>query len=147
MLTPSDSPAPGRTPSTAQDGHLTQLDSASNASAVISPLAPGNVPQPSPPIHSQLSSLPVVSQVPTGVSATGIQQQTPFLAPRASSGVQWAQFTTPAQPASDKDSTGLPTFLEPSFAVVTQFTCVSRMSPYQNHLDFIACALVCLLLI
>lgn len=89
----SDSLASTGIPSVAQDSHLTQPDPASSAGSVI-----GSLP-------SQPPSIPTVSHVSTGESASGIHQ-TPFIAPRTSAGVHWAQFTTPAQPAGYKDSTG-----------------------------------------
>lgn len=85
----SDSLAPGGTPGIVQDCPLTQPDPGSGGGSVISPLP---------------SSIPAVSRVPTGV------HQTPFTVPHTSSGVHWAQFTTPAQPANYKDSTGITSY-------------------------------------
>ena len=110
MLTLSDTPAPTGTLGVVEHSHLSQHDSTTSAvGSVISPLVHSDdVPPQQPP--SQAPSLPIVFQVPStrGGSADGIPLQTPIAAPRTASSLQWAQFTTPAQPASDKDSTGQP---------------------------------------
>ena len=111
LTSADDSPDVGGTPGTSQGTHH---------DSTISSLPPTDTPQPSqPPLltphpsasssSSQLPSLPVVTQAPT--SGPSAVHQTPFAAPRAPSGMQWAQFFTPAQSSGDKDSTGLHTNL------------------------------------
>jgi WD40 repeat protein len=96
-LTPSDSPATPADPPNNQHTHPAPTTTTPSLETSPPPL-----PQQPPPLTLASHVVAPSSRVPT------LPHQTPFPAGQRGS-VQWGQFTTPAQTAGDKDSTGTTT--------------------------------------
>jgi hypothetical protein len=94
-LTPSDSPATPADPPNNQHTHPAPTTTTPSLETSPPPL-----PQQPPPLTLASHVVAPSSRVPT------LPHQTPFPAGQRGS-VQWGQFTTPAQTAGDKDSTGI----------------------------------------